>query len=75
MKMAEKKKGVAKDPVVVLVNAREQRVLVKEDRASIRETAEILEDETAAASVRKGIKQLKQGKTIPWEQVKRDLGL
>ena len=39
------------------------------------ETLEILSDKEFMTSVRKSIKELEEGKTIPWEDVKRDLDL
>ncbi len=39
------------------------------------ETLEILGDAKAMASIRKSIRQLKAGKTIPWEKAKRSLDL
>jgi len=42
---------------------------------SIIETLEILGDEDMMAALRRGLREVAQGKTIPWEQAKRDLGL
>ena len=42
---------------------------------SIVETLEIMGDKDLMAAVRQGIKEIEEGKTIPWEQVKKDLGL
>lgn len=39
------------------------------------ETLEILGDETLMASLRQSIKEAGKGKTIPWEDVKKSLGL
>jgi PHD/YefM family antitoxin component YafN of YafNO toxin-antitoxin module len=42
---------------------------------SIIETLEVMSDEKLMASIRRGIKEIRQGKTIPWEKVKDELGL
>ena len=39
------------------------------------ETLEILGDEILMQSLRQSLKEVKRGKTIPWEKVKRDLEL
>lgn len=49
-------------------------ILPWEEYEAIVETLEILSDEGLMASLRQGIKEAKQGKTIPWEQAKRKLG-
>ena len=38
------------------------------------ETLDIMADKELMASLRQGIKEAKQGKLIPWGQVKRRLG-
>ena len=42
---------------------------------TLAKTLEIMADEELMASLRQGIKEAKQGKLIPWDQVKRRLGL
>lgn len=42
---------------------------------SLMETLEILGDEELMADLRQGIKEAEEGKGIPWEQVKAELGL
>lgn len=42
---------------------------------SIIETLEIMGDEDLMASLRQSIQEREEGKTIPWEQVKRELNL
>ena len=42
---------------------------------ALAETLEIMTDKELMASLRQSIKEAKQGKLIPWEQVKRRLGL
>ena len=50
-------------------------ILPWEEYEALVETLEIMSDEDLMASLRQGIKELKQGKLIPWEQAKRKLGL
>jgi hypothetical protein len=42
---------------------------------SIAETLEIMGDEDLMAALRKSVKEAEEGKVIPWERVKKDLGL
>lgn len=42
---------------------------------SIVETLEIMGDESLMSMIRKGIKEYKQGKAIPWTKAKNRLGL
>jgi antitoxin YefM len=42
---------------------------------SVVETMEIMSDPEMMAAFRQGVKELEEGKGIPWEQVKRELGL
>jgi antitoxin YefM len=42
---------------------------------SVIETLEIMGDEELIASLRQSIQEVAEGKTIPWEQVKKDLNL
>jgi antitoxin YefM len=39
------------------------------------ETLEILRDKEFMADIRESAKELREGKTIPWKDVKRELGL
>jgi antitoxin YefM len=41
----------------------------------ILETLDIMADPKAMAAIRKSIREMKAGKTIPWEKVKKDLDL
>lgn len=50
-------------------------ILPWEEYETLIETLEILSDDDLMTSLRQGIKEAKQGKTIPWEQAKRKLGL
>lgn len=42
---------------------------------SVIETLEIMGDEELITSLRRSIQELAEGKTIPWEQVKKELNL
>jgi PHD/YefM family antitoxin component YafN of YafNO toxin-antitoxin module len=42
---------------------------------AIVETLEVMGDEELMAALRQSIKEVKEGKVIPWEQAKRKLGL
>jgi PHD/YefM family antitoxin component YafN of YafNO toxin-antitoxin module len=42
---------------------------------SVTETLEIMSDPEMMAAFRQGVKELKEGKTIPLEQLKKELGL
>jgi antitoxin YefM len=42
---------------------------------SVVETMEIMSDPELMAAFRQGVKEMEEGKAIPWEQVKKDLGL
>jgi len=42
---------------------------------SVVETMEIMSDPELMAAFRQGVKEMEEGKGIPWEQVKKELGL
>jgi len=42
---------------------------------SVVETMEIMSDPELMAAFRQGVKEMEEGKGIPWEQVKTELGL
>lgn len=42
---------------------------------SLLETMEILGDEEMMAAFRQGVKEMQEGKFIPWQEVKRQLDL
>ena len=42
---------------------------------SVIETMEIMSDPEMMAAFRQGVKEMEEGKGIPWEQVKKELGL
>ena len=71
-------KRLAKEPGAVAVTRRGKPVLAImpwELYESLVETLEIMGDEEFMAALRKSIKEAEEGKTIPWEQVKKDLDL
>jgi PHD/YefM family antitoxin component YafN of YafNO toxin-antitoxin module len=41
---------------------------------SVVETMEIMSDPELMAAFRQGVKEMEEGKAIPWEQVKKELG-
>ncbi len=55
------------EPVLAILSWGEYEALV--------ETLDVLSDKELMQSVRQGIKEIRQGKTIPWERAKRKLGL
>ncbi len=68
----------AKEPGAVAVTRRGKPVLAImpwELYESLVETLEIMGDRDLMASLRKSIKEADAGKMIPWDQVKKDLGL
>ncbi len=68
----------AKEPGAVAVTRRGKPVLAImpwELYESLVETLEIMGDKDLMASLRKSIKEAEAGKMIPWDQVKKDLGL
>jgi PHD/YefM family antitoxin component YafN of YafNO toxin-antitoxin module len=50
-------------------------ILPWDEYEALVETLDILGDPKLMASLRLSIKELEQGKAIPWEQAKRKLGL
>lgn len=69
---------LAKEPGAVAVTRWGKPVLAImpwELYEAILETLEIMGDEDLMAALRKSIREAEAGKTIAWEQVKKDLGL
>ena len=65
------------EPATVAVTRRGKPVLAImtwEDYQSILETLEILSDDEAVEQLRRSIKEVKEGKTIPWKDAKAQLG-
>jgi antitoxin YefM len=65
------------NPATVAVTRRGKPVLAImtwEDYQSILETLEILSDDESVHQLRRSIKEVKEGKQIPWQKVKVKLG-
>ena len=50
-------------------------ILPWEEYEALVETLEVMADEELMALLQQGIKEVRQGKVIPWERAKRKLGL
>ena len=50
-------------------------ILPWDDYEALVETLEILSDQDQMNALRQGLKEIKRGKTMPWSQAKRTLGL
>lgn len=65
-------------PATVAVTRRGKPVLAImtwEDYEAILETLEVLNDQQAIEQLRQSIQEVKEGKTIPWEEAKARLGV
>jgi antitoxin YefM len=65
------------EPATIVVTRRGKPVLAIltwQDYQAILETLEILGDDEAVEQLRRSIKEVKEGKTIPWEKAKVRLG-
>jgi len=51
------------------------RKKARKQQAALRETLEILSDQNLMADLRQSIKEMEEGKTIPWEEAKQELGI
>ncbi len=68
---------LAASPVTVAVTRRGKPVLAImtwEDYQSIMETLDVLSDVDATEQLRRSIREVKEGKQIPWKQAKERLG-
>ena len=66
------------NPGTVVVTRRGKPVLAImtwEDYQSIMETLEIISDDESVVRLRRSIKEVKEGKIIPWQQAKTRLGI
>ncbi|MEX2599796.1 MAG: type II toxin-antitoxin system Phd/YefM family antitoxin [Dehalococcoidia bacterium] len=64
-------------PATVAVTRRGKPVLAImtwDDYEAIMETLAVLNDEDAVAQLRRSIQEVREGKTIPWEEAKARLG-
>ncbi len=63
------------DEYIITVKGKPAAVLMSSDQyESWKETKEILADKKLMRDIRQGEKEIKEGKGIPWEKVKKDLG-
>lgn len=63
------------DEYIITVNGKPAAVLMSaQEYESWKETNEILADPGLVKAIRKGEKEIKEGKGIPWEEVKKELG-
>jgi prevent-host-death family protein len=60
-------------PVMTILPASTLRELL-ETIESLEETLEVLQDKELMASFRRGVQEMNDGKGIPWEEVKREMG-
>lgn len=62
--------------ILITVKGKVKAALVSPDEIeSMDTTTEILNDPIAMRNIRQGLKEIKAGKTIPWEQIKAELNL
>lgn len=60
---------------IITVNGSSAAILISVDEwESLHETLDILGDKKLMKSIRKGEKEIEEGKGIPWEQAKKELG-
>lgn len=63
------------DEYIITVKGRPAAMLMSIDQYEAwKETKEILADRKLMKDIRQGEKEIKEGKGIPWEKVKKDLG-
>lgn len=66
----------SKDRVVVTRNGKKMVAIVPiEDLELLERIIDRLEDELDAEEIRAALNEVREGRTVPWEQVKKDLGL
>ncbi len=64
------------DEYVITVNGSPAAVLMSaQEYESWKETMEILSDPNLVKAVKKGEKEIEEGKGIPWEKVRKELNL
>lgn len=62
------------DEYIITVNGSPAAVIISaEEYESWKETNEIMSDPALMKSIKQGEKEIKEGKGIPWEKVKKDL--
>lgn len=66
----------SKDRVVVTRNGKKMVAIISiEDFELLEKIIDRLEDELDAEDIKAALNEVREGKTLPWEQVKKDLGL
>lgn len=64
------------DEYIITVNGSPAAVLISADEyESWKETEEILADKELMKAIKKGEKEIDEGKGIPWEEVKKELDI
>lgn len=62
--------------VLITVQGKVKAALISaEELENMQDTIDLLSDKKAMASIRRGIKDVEEGRTVPWEAVKKELGL
>ena len=68
--------GTSDSPVRITLEGHPSVVLLSEEEyESLIETLEILSDPELVKSIEEGMRDVKAGRTIPWEKVKKELHL
>lgn len=63
------------DEYVITVNGKPAAILISNDEyESLKETLEIMSDPELMKDIKEAEEEIKQGKGIPWEQAKKELG-
>jgi len=66
----------SKDRVIVTRNGKKMAAIVSiEDLELLERLADKIEDELDLEDIRAALREYEEGKTVPWEKVKKDLGL
>jgi prevent-host-death family protein len=62
--------------VLITVQGKVKAALISaEELENMQDTIDLLSDKKAMASIRQGIKDVEEGRTVSWETVKKELGL
>lgn len=63
------------DEYVITVNGKPAAILISNDEyESLRETLEIMSDKKLMKDLREAEEEIREGKGIPWEEAKKELG-
>lgn len=63
------------DEYVITVNGKPAAILISHDEyESLKETLEVMSDPELMKDIKEAEEEIKQGKGIPWEQAKKELG-